>query len=582
MFTQTMMDPELMRIAQEQMSRIPPQELAKIQQQMMSNPELIKLATESMKNLKPEDMRTAAEQLKHTPVEDMVDIGEKMAKATPEELAAMHAHADSQISYKLSAAEMLKKQGNNLHNSGNFHDAAQKYILAKNNLKDIPAFKCRTLLSQCSVNLMSCYLKMGLLKECIKEGSEVLSYDSRNVKALYRRGQAYKEIGNFEAAVSDLRKAHEVSPDDETISDVLRAANEKFKEKAADRTVSGGVVIEELVEEDDQAAASENCKGSSSSSAECSASTPLEASGGLRREDVSNSIKSSPESDSLRGLQANPEAVKLFQNFVSSADPASLASFGGGQMSPEVIKTATGMISKMKPDELQEMLQVASSLKGDGPRVGSAFPEMTPEMVQMASDRISKMSPDELQKMVEVASSMNSSFSPSPMGNSDNGNRRAKASSHSSASTKPATEHATGEEGSSGQFSSFSEVPASSSLPNSATDMQENLRSMTKDPAMRQMFTSMMKNMSPEMMASMSEQFGMKLSKEDAAKAQQAMSSLSINDLDRMMRWAERVQKGVETAKKTKNWLLGTKGLILAVCMLIVAFIFHQLGFIGG
>ncbi|ONK74245.1 uncharacterized protein A4U43_C03F4280 [Asparagus officinalis] len=573
-----MMDPELMRIAQEQMSRIPPQELAKMQQQMMSNPELIRLASESMKNLRPDDLKRAAEQLKHTRPEDMVEISEKVAKAKPEEIAAMKAHADAQVSYEMSAAQMLKLEGNKLHGRGQYHEASNKYLLAKNNLKGIPSAEAGTLQLQCSLNLMSCYLKTRQFEDCIQEGSEVLAFDSKNVKALYRRGQAYKELGKLEVSV----------------------------------------VIEEIDEEETSPIRSESHE---TSSAECSVAEPVEA---AARNYGPNLGVSPSEAECLKSLRDSPEAMRLFQNYVSNANPDTLAAMGAGGMPPDMIKTATDMITKMKPEDLQKMLEVASSLNGKSPnfpnihgggsKFGSQMPEMTPEMIKMASDKMCKMSPEEIQKMLKIASSMNPKGTPLPNAATTLGSQipemtpeMVKMASDKMSSMSPeelqkmfevassmnlngapfsnSSSDSTTQTSGSGSRASTAEgkfndgeviAQASSSTPASSTDLQESLRNSMKDPAMRQMFTSMMKNISPEMMANMSEQYGMKLSKEDAEKVQKTMSSLSPEDLDKMMRWAERAQRGVETVKKTKNWLLGRPGLIFAVIMLVLAFIFHR------
>lgn len=591
MFNGMMMDPEMIRIAQEQMSRISPQEFARIQQQMFSNPELMKMASESMKNMRPEDIKAAAEQLKHTRPEDMVEISEKMANASPEDIAAMRSRADAHASYEYNGAQMLKQQGNEFHSQGRFREAVKKYLHAKNNVKDIPGAKFRTLQTQCSLNLMSCYLKTRQFQECIEEGSQVLASDFTNVKALYRRGQAFKELGNLEAAVSDLRKAQESSPDDETIMEAFRDASERLGVEGTDQTKPKGLIIEEIVEDEQP----------TTSVAERSAPvehtiTPPKGEYHSDTGGASNSGRAAAESEFLRDLKDNPEAVRSFQDYISNATPESLAALGANGMSSEMVKTATDVISKMKPDELQKMIQLSSSFNPKHPgfsegatndqanksRLGSQFPDMSPEMISMATEKISKMSPEELQKMVEIASSLKLN-DPSISNAASSSQSRDKSGIRSSSLGSSSTENPQRGKGTASSLVSDSTVgSASSVLPTPSADLQENMRNSMKDPAMRQMFASMMKSMSPEMMADMSQQFGVNLSKEDAAKAQQTFSSLSPDDLDRMLRWADQLQTGVQTAKKAKNWLLGRPGMILAIAMLILAALLHWLGFIGS
>lgn len=581
-----MMDPELFKLAQEQMNRMSPAELAKIQQQMMSNPELMRMASESMKNMRPEDLRQAAEQLKHVRPEEMAEIGEKMANASPEEIAAVRARADAQMTYEINAAKILKKEGNELHSQGRFKDASQKYLRAKNNLKGIPSSEGKNLSLACSLNLMSCYLKTRQYEECIKEGSEALACEEKNLKAFYRRGQAYRELGQLKDAVSDLRKAHEISPDDETIAQVLRDTEESLTKEGG--SAPRGVVIEEITEEDETLASVNH--ESPSKYSEKRHQESEDAHKGPINGDIMGQMTNS---ESLKALKGDPDAIRSFQNFISNADPTTLAAMGAGnagEVSPDLIKTASSMIGKMSPEELQKMIQLASSFPGENPYVtrnsdsnsnsfgNGSIPNVSPDMLKTASDMMSKMSPDDLQRMFEMASSSRGK-DPSLDAN--------HASSSSGANLAANLNHISGESEPSSSYhipSSSRNISSSplSNFPSSPGDMQEQIRNQMKDPAMRQMFTSMMKNMSPEMMANMGKQFGLELSPEDAAKAQEAMSSLSPEMLDKMMRWADRAQRGVETAKKTKNWLLGRPGMILAICMLLLAVILHRLGFIGS
>ncbi|XP_076942804.1 outer envelope protein 61-like [Bidens hawaiensis] len=397
------MDPEMIRLAQEQMSRMSPADLSRIQQQMMSNPELMKMASNSMKNMKPEDLRRAAEQLKYTQPDQMAEIGAKMANSTPEEFVAMSSRADAQINYQLSAAQMLKQKGNELHSQGMYNEALEKYLRAKNNVKDVPTSKGGTLLLACSLNLMVCYLKTSQFDECIKEGIEVLATDTKNVKALYRRGQAYKSLGQLENAVSDLKKALEFSPDDETIADVLRDAEEKLNAHSGE-DIPRGLKIEEITDEVPIPLSTMH----ETSSSETSSQNTKE----ISKQTDSQSEYLPTNTEYLQSLKDDKESIRSFQNFVSQADPETLASVGGGKaegISPDMVKAASNVITNMPPEEFQNMLEMAASFQGNNPlnssNRGPGVSRVTPDMLKTATDMMNKMPPEDLQTMFKMSSS---------------------------------------------------------------------------------------------------------------------------------------------------------------------------------
>ncbi|PKA50902.1 Outer envelope protein 61, chloroplastic [Apostasia shenzhenica] len=371
--------------------------LSVLKESMFSNPEFMALATESLMNLMPDDVRR--EEIKQACTEDMVELTEKIAIASPHELAFVKASADADIFHQTSATEMLKEQ----------------------------------------------------------------------------------------AAISDRRKAHELSLQDETNADFLRDDEEKFM-------IDGGIIapnpVEEIKENHSMASERHNC------SVEDSATSPF-AAGKYTQNDGGTA-----DTQSLHAFKDDPETVRLFQRYFSKSNPDSLAAMGLGGLSPDILKMATEMISGMGAEELQKMFEVASSLKSkDSNLLNMNDNVVKPELTRMASDKIAKLPPNVLKKMYE--------FSPSFKANSiaasssDSGSSRSECGFGSS---DPAVNITTNKRLEAGKFSS-SRLSSCSTLVSTASNIP-TLAADSGEPAQQ--------NLSP----------GTKFSEEDEANAQQAPDEL--------------------------------------------------------
>ncbi|XWS24094.1 hypothetical protein CRYUN_Cryun28dG0071400 [Craigia yunnanensis] len=119
---------------------------------------------------------------------------------------------------KIDASEKKKEEGNILFKSGKYQRAGKKYDKAVDYVSEDEPFGddeqklVKALRISCWLNGAACSLKLNDFQGAIKLCSKVLEFEFHNVKALYRRAQAYMETSDLVSAELDIKKALEADP----------------------------------------------------------------------------------------------------------------------------------------------------------------------------------------------------------------------------------------------------------------------------------------------------------------------------------------------------------------------------------
>lgn len=145
-------------------------------------------------------------------------------------------------SWEMDTAELIevagkkKEDGNALFKAGKYlraskkYDKATKYIEYDNAFSEDEKSQTKALKFTCNLNNAACKLKLKEYREAANLCSKVLEVDSKNVKALYRRAQAYIETADLEQAESDIKKALEIDPNNRDVKLEYKTLKEKQKE----------------------------------------------------------------------------------------------------------------------------------------------------------------------------------------------------------------------------------------------------------------------------------------------------------------------------------------------------------------
>ncbi|KAL6967967.1 Peptidyl-prolyl cis-trans isomerase fkbp65 [Sarracenia purpurea var. burkii] len=143
---------------------------------------------------------------------------------------------DMNTQEKIEASSKKKEEGNVLFKAGKYAKASKRYEKAAKYVEYDSSFgeeekkKAKGLKVTCNLNNAACKLKLKEYKQAEKLCTKVLEVETTNVKALYRRAQAYINLADLDLAEFDIKKALEIDPDNRDVKLEYKTLKEKLKE----------------------------------------------------------------------------------------------------------------------------------------------------------------------------------------------------------------------------------------------------------------------------------------------------------------------------------------------------------------
>ncbi|KAL7197754.1 hypothetical protein ACSBR2_020308 [Camellia fascicularis] len=107
---------------------------------------------------------------------------------------------------------------------------ASKYVEFDHSFSDDEKYQANALRLSCNLNNAACKLKLGEYREASTLCTKVLEVDPMNVKALFRRSQAYRRTSELEKAEADIKRALTIDPNNREVKLEYKELKDKQRE----------------------------------------------------------------------------------------------------------------------------------------------------------------------------------------------------------------------------------------------------------------------------------------------------------------------------------------------------------------